>query len=112
MTDTMVNNFLGLFGLSKYSLYQARDEGFSGFASSFIIPPVFASTSDLLSDIYKSLFGPKGKDMLDYEIRKGVPLIGRFYYWRFGCGHTRMEKKNINKLKRMPNGEIVGVLLL
>lgn len=60
-TDTMVNNLLGLAGISKYSLYKARDEGFSGFASSFIIPPVFASTSDLLSDIYKSLFSKKAK---------------------------------------------------
>lgn len=99
LTDTMVNSFLGLFGISKYSLYKARDEGFSGFASSFIIPPVFASTSDLLSDIYKSLFSQKGKDVSDYEIWKGLPLIGRFYYWWFGGGRTKLEKKNKNKLK-------------
>lgn len=98
-TDTMVNNLLGLAGISKYSLYKARDEGFSGFASSFIIPPVFASTSDLLSDIYKSLFSKKGKDISDYEIWKGLPLIGRFYYWWLGGGRTKLEKKNKNKLK-------------
>ena len=98
-TDTMVNNLLGLAGISKYSLYKARDEGFSGFASSFIIPPVFASTSDLLSDIYKSLFSKKGKDVSDYEIWKGLPLIGRFYYWWFGGGRTKLEKKNKKKLK-------------
>lgn len=98
-TDTMVNNLLGLAGISKYSLYKARDEGFSGFASSFIIPPVFASTSDLLSDIYKSLFSKKGKDISDYEIWKGLPLIGRFYYWWLGGGRTKLEKKNKKKLK-------------
>lgn len=98
-TDTAVNNLLGLAGISKYSLYKARDEGFSGFASSFIIPPVFASTSDLLSDIYKSLFSKKGKDISDYEIWKGLPLIGRFYYWWLGGGRTKLEKKNKKKLK-------------
>lgn len=98
-TDTMVNNLLGLAGISKYSLYKARDEGFSGFASSFIIPPVFASTSDLLSDIYKSLFSKKGKDISDYEIWKGLPLVGRFYYWWLGGGRTKLEKKNKKKLK-------------
>lgn len=98
-TDTAVNNLLGLAGISKYSLYKTRDEGFSGFASSFIIPPVFASTSDLLSDIYKSLFSKKGKDISDYEIWKGLPLIGRFYYWWLGGGRTKLEKKNKKKLK-------------
>lgn len=100
-TDTMVNNLLGLAGISKYSLYKARDEGFSGFASSFIIPPVFASTSDLLSDIYKSLFSQKGKDVSDYEIWKGLPLIGRFYYWWWGGGRAKENRKKDkgNKLK-------------
>lgn len=98
-TDTAVNNLLGLAGISKYSLYKARDEGFSGFASSFIISPVFAPTSDLLSDIYKSLFSKKGKDISDYEIWKGLPLIGRFYYWWLGGGRTKLEKKNKKKLK-------------
>ena len=99
MTDTMVNNVLGLAGISKYSLYKARDEGFTGFASSFIIPPVFAPTSDLLSDIYKSLFSKKGKDISDYEIWKGVPLIGRFYYWWLGGGKAKQERKKKKKLK-------------
>lgn len=99
VTDTMVNNLLGLAGISKYTLYKARDEGFSGFASSFLIPPVFASSSDLLSDIYKSLFSKKGKDIKDYEIWKGIPLIGRFYYWWFGGGRTKENRKKKKKLK-------------
>lgn len=99
VTDTMVNNLLGLAGISKYTLYKARDEGFSGFASSFLIPPVFASSSDLLSDIYKSLFSKKGKDIKDYEIWKGIPLIGRFYYWWMGGGRTKENRKKKKKLK-------------
>lgn len=99
-TDTMVNNLLGLAGISKYTLYKARDEGFAGFASSFAIPPIFASSSDLLSDIYKSLFSKKGKDIKDYEVWKGVPLIGRFYYWWLGGGRAKEERKK-NKGKKL-----------
>lgn len=106
VTDTMVNNFLGLFGLSKYTLYKTRDEGFSGFAASFAVPPVFALYSDLLSDIYKSLFrkkgkgfNKKGKAIKDYEVWKGVPLGGRFYYWWLGGGKTKQERKKKKKLK-------------
>lgn len=99
LSDAMVNNILGLAGISKYSLYKARDEGFSGFASSFLIPPVFASSSDLLADLYKSLFSKKGKNIKDYEIWKGVPLIGRFYYWWIGGGRTKENRKKKKKLK-------------
>lgn len=101
VSDTLVNNFLGLFGATKYSLYKARDEGFTGFLSSVGIPPVFAPASDLMSDVYKSLFSKKGKDVSDYEVWKGLPLVGRFYYWWFGGGKTKQEKKKgKNKLRR------------
>lgn len=100
LTEAMVNNILGLAGISKYSLYKARDEGFSGFASSFLIPPLLAPEFDLLSDIYKSLFSKKGKDIGDYEIWKGVPLIGKFYYWLIGGGYAKEQRKK-NKGKRL-----------
>lgn len=100
LSESFVNNLLGLTGfMSKYSLYKARDEGFSGFLSSVAIPPLLAFYSDLIGDIYKSLFTAKGKDILDYEILKGVPLGGRFYYWWRGGGRTKIEKKKNKKLK-------------
>ena len=99
LTDAVVNNFLGLFGLSKYSLYQARYEGPKAFLEAFLIPPIYPMAEDLFSDVYKSLFSKKGKDISDYEIWKGFPLVGRFYYWWLGGGRTKLEKKNKNKLK-------------
>ena len=99
-TDTMVNNLLGLAGLTKYSLYKARDEGFAGFISSFAIPPIFPMYSDLLSDIYKSLFSKKGKNVLDYEVMKGAPWVGRIYYWWFGGGYEK-EKRKKNKGRKL-----------
>lgn len=99
LSESFINNLLGLTGfLSKYSLYQLRDEGVGGFVSSVAIPPVFSIWSDLGRDIYKSLFTKKGKDISDYEVWKGLPLIGRFYYWWLGGGRTKLEKKK-NKLK-------------
>lgn len=94
LSDTVVNNFLGLFGISKYALYKTRDEGFTGFLSSVGIPPVFAPASDLMSDIYKSLFSAKGKDISDFEAWKGVPITGRLYYWWFGGGRTKENRMN------------------
>lgn len=99
LTDAVVNNFLGLFGLSKYSLYQARYEGPKAFLEAFLIPPIYPMAEDLFSDVYKSLFSKKGKDISDYEIWKGFPLVGRFYYWWLGGGRTKLEKKNKKKLK-------------
>lgn len=94
LSDTLVNNLLGLFGISKYALYKTRDEGFAGFLASVGIPPVFAPASDLMSDVYKSLFSAKGKDISDFEVWKGVPVVGRLYYWWFGGGHTKEKRKN------------------
>ena len=99
LTDAVVNNFLGLFGLSKYSLYQARYEGPKAFLEAFLIPPIYPMAEDLFSDVYKSLFSKKGKDISDYEIWKGFPLVGRFYYWWGGGGRTKLEKRNKKKLK-------------
>lgn len=92
LTDAIVNNVLGLFGITKYQLYKARDEGFEGFASSFI-PPLFSMWTDLGRDISKKLFSDNGKDIKDFEVLKGVPLVGRFYYWWLGGGRTKEKKK-------------------
>lgn len=98
VTDMVVNNALGLFGITKYQLYKARDDGWGGFASSFI-PPVFAVWSDLGRDMSDDFLTAKGKDLKDYEVLKGIPLVGRFYYWWFGGGRTKEEKKKKKKLK-------------
>ena len=98
LNDTIVNNVLGLFGVTKYQLYKARDEGFEGFAASFI-PPLFSMWTDIGRDISKNLFSDKGKDLMDFEVFKGVPLVGRFFYWWFGGGRTKENNKK-NKGKR------------
>lgn len=99
LSETFINNLLGLTGIvNKYSLYKLRDEGFSGILSAQI-PPIFPLYSDLVGDVYKSLFTKKGKDISDYEVWKGLPPVGRFYYWWRGGGRTKLEKKEKKKLK-------------
>lgn len=99
LSETFINNLLGLTGIvNKYSLYKLRDEGFSGILSAQI-PPIFPLYSDLVGDVYKSLFTKKGKNVSDYEVWKGLPLIGRFYYWWLGGGRTKLERKEKKKLK-------------
>ena len=99
LSETFINNLLGLSGvINKYSLYKLRDEGFSGILSAQI-PPIFPLYSDLVGDVYKSLFTKKSKNVSDYEVWKGLPLIGRFYYWWLGGGRTKLERKEKKKLK-------------
>jgi hypothetical protein len=98
LKDTVINNALGLFGVTKYQMYKAREDGWSGFASSFI-PPVFAIWSDLGRDMADDFLTVKGKDLKDYEVLKGAPILGRFYYWWFGGGRTKEENKKNKKLR-------------
>lgn len=98
LKEMVQNNVLGLIGITKYQLYKAREDGWGGFASSFI-PPVFGIWSDLGRDMSDDFLTAKGKDLKDYEVLKGIPLVGRFYYWWFGGGRTKEEKKKKKKLK-------------
>ena len=98
MEDSIVNNLLGLFGFSKYQLYRARSDGFTGLVASVAVPPILPMWSDLFKDLYNSLFTKNGKDIEDWEVWKGIPIIGRFYYWWMGGGYAKEQKKK-KKLK-------------
>ena len=98
LSDAIVNNLLGLFGFSKYQLYRARSDGFTGLLTSVAVPPILPMWSDLFKDMYKSLFTKNGEDIENWEVWKGIPIIGRFYYWWMGGGYAKEQKKK-KKLK-------------
>jgi polyhydroxyalkanoate synthesis regulator phasin len=98
LEDSVVNNLLGLFGFSKYQLYRARSDGFTGLLTSVAVPPILPMWSDLFKDLYKSLFTKNGEDIENWEVWKGIPIIGRFYYWWMGGGYAKEQKKK-KKLK-------------
>ena len=91
LPELMVNNLLGLFGITKFHLYKAREQGFTGVAKEFVVPPLFSFFDDLIADVSK-VSGGKRK-IKDMEVLKGIPLVGRFYYWWLGGGSEKQKKK-------------------
>ena len=93
--EVVVNNALGLVGFSKFHAYQLRDKGAGEVIKDFLMPPMFALYDDLLGDVVKISTGKR--KLKDAETLKGIPLVGRFYYWHIGRGKEKQKKKS--KLK-------------
>ena len=91
LNDMLVNNLLGIIGISKYNIYQVREEGLGHSLAIFAMPPLFQVAEDLSGDVNKYLDGKR--ELKDFEVFKGLPIIGRFYYWLIGGGKTKTEKK-------------------
>lgn len=91
LNDTVVNNLLGMVGISKYNIYQVREEGMGHTLAIFATPPLFSVAEDLSGDVNKYISGKR--EFKDFEVFKGLPIIGRFYYWLYGGGKTKTEKK-------------------
>lgn len=88
--DLVTDNIMKLFGFTKYQIYKARDEGIANaFWKTLFVPPVGAPVDDLYKDISKIGFGDK--ELKDSEIAGKVPLIGKFYYWWYGGGRTKLD---------------------
>lgn len=91
LNDMLVNNLLGIIGISKYNIYQVREEGLGHSLAIFAMPPLFQVAEDLSGDVNKYLDGKR--ELKDFEVFKGLPIVGRFYYWLIGGGKTKTEKK-------------------
>jgi hypothetical protein len=92
LSETVINNLLGLVGISKFQVYQARDRGFTSVFKDLTIPPIFAVFDDLIGDVKNVAEGKR--NIKDMEVLKGIPLAGRFYYWWVGRGREKENKKN------------------
>ena len=95
ISDMMVNNLLGIIGISKYNIYQVREEGMGHTLAIFATPPLWQVLEDLSGDVNKYINGER--QLKDFEVFKGLPMIGRFYYWWIGGGHTKTEKRKKKK---------------
>ena len=95
LSDTVVNNLLGMVGISKFNIYQAREEGLTNTAAIFVTPPLYQVSQNLAGDVSKYIAGKR--ELKDFEVFKGLPVIGRFYYWLIGGGKTKMEKRRKKK---------------
>lgn len=90
ITDNMLDAMMGIFMINRYQMYKAREEGWSGFAST-LIPPMFPMADAIGSDATKII---KGKiEPKDLKVWSYMPLIGDAYYWWFGGGLEKNKKK-------------------
>ncbi|HSW64878.1 MAG TPA: hypothetical protein VLH56_16440 [Dissulfurispiraceae bacterium] len=84
--DKVVDNMLRLVGISKFVTWKAREEGVGSASVRQIMPPFKAV--DALSKDINSAGDEKG-----LEITQSIPVVGKLYYWWFGKGAEKSERK-------------------
>ncbi len=89
--DYVIDNFLRLFGISKFSLMKFKTESVSAGVSSFVVPPLGKFISSGAKDVDKMLKGEFEPE--DAEIIQSIPILGKIYYWWFGGGSEKGKKK-------------------
>ena len=90
--DYLANNIWRLFGLSKYSFYKFKTEGVSQGVASAVLPPVAKFVTNTTKDVANIIDGKF--EIENSEVIQGVPFLGKLYYWWFGGGRAKIEKKN------------------
>jgi len=89
----MVDNILKLMGFSKYTVYKVKEESLSSGILSIVMPP-FNFFNDVIVDIYST---QKNKDPLTNPLKaqsiNNIPVAGKLYYWWFGKGADKSNKK-------------------
>ncbi len=99
LPDVVVDNVMRLFGLSKYAIYDARNNGIASAAIKTILPP-FKAIDSAYKDFGAVDFSKEGMDQLQGNFWKGeklelpssIPFIGKLYYWWFGKGVEKSAK--------------------
>lgn len=89
--DLVFDNFLKLVpGLSKYTIYQAKNEGVPKALVGSFAPPMKV-WEDISKDIV-SIFSGK-KTGIKAETLSDVPIVGKPLYWWYGKGEDKKKKK-------------------
>ena len=84
--DRTVDNILKLAGFSKFTIYKARQEGIGSAVAKTILPPF-----KFLDSAYKDII--QANEISQLETLQSIPVGGKLYYWWFGKGSTKTEKK-------------------
>ncbi len=98
ISDTVISNLLWNVGVSKYTFYRGKRDGYArALLSSYLTPPQLSIGDDIYMDVRKMAAGKcQGKDS---QMWTYLPVIGRPYYWWFGGGRTA-EKEKAKKAKK------------
>jgi hypothetical protein len=91
LSDAVIDNLFRMSGTSRYTTHKVAKEGFTGLAEQ-ILPP-FKAANALVEDI--KTFG----DKQGFELTQSIPIFGKLYYWWFGKGAKRLEKKEVKERK-------------
>jgi len=86
-SDRIIDNILKLAGLSKWTIYKARQEGFGSASMKTILPP-----APIIDQLWKDV--ATAGDGKGTESVQSIPLIGKPYYWRFGRGREKTLAKH------------------
>lgn len=97
ISDTVVSNILWNVGVSKYTFYKGKRDGYvRAILSSYLMPPQVSAFDDTLIDARKIASGKR--ELKDTQAVTYLPF-GRAYYWWFGGGRTSEKKKKKEKKK-------------
>jgi len=86
LSDLVVENIYRLFGASRYTAYGISRKGLGTTLAEQILPP-FKAINAISQDI-KTFGDEKG-----FEITQSIPVVGKLYYWWFGKGAKKLERK-------------------
>lgn len=90
-TDLVIDNILKLMGFSKYTVYKVKEGTLSEGILSIITPP-FNFINDVIVDAY-DIADDKMEAPDKLQSINNIPVGGKLYYWWFGKGATKSEKK-------------------
>ncbi len=90
--DLVWDNILRMVGFSKFQIYKARVEGVGSAFYTSIRPP-----TKLIDSISKDSAKIANSDLdglENLETIQSLPFIGKLYYWWFGKGRSKIERKS------------------
>ncbi len=93
LEDTILDNFLKILGISRYTMYKGREEGYGRV----LLGTIFTVPVVQMLDSFLTELGRAGKGKMkpkDLRIASNIPIIGNPYYWWLGGGRTKEKKKN------------------
>lgn len=98
LEDTVVSNLLWNIGVSKYTFYKGKRDGYArALLSSYVLPPQVSAFDDVWIDTRKMV---KGKREAKDSILWTYLPFGRSYYWWFGGGRTRIKEQAEKERKK------------
>ena len=97
--DLVIDNILRLLGFSKWQLYKARQEGVGTMLWQTITPP--AKLVDSIIKDSSAIYNQKLESLPDLETIQSVPLVGKLFYWWFGKGSIKSDRKRGGDQKRV-----------